>query len=154
MLALRCHLLPSVNGICWRDRCERERCCLIINTLCATFFLFCKILFSVSTFYFSPSVRFFPCFSSPFCLLPHSCIPFFSPQVRKGSMGAPAQYGSQHLSGSTEMGRYLVSVHFSFQQYFLGIFTNFKRKISCEHFRILFFFFDRGPSGQLPLGDK
>ncbi|XP_029700210.1 ARF GTPase-activating protein GIT1 isoform X4 [Takifugu rubripes] len=29
-------------------------------------------------------------------------------EVRKGSPGGPAPYGSQHLSGSTEMGRYLV----------------------------------------------
>ncbi|GAA6231298.1 ARF GTPase-activating protein GIT1 isoform X2 [Lates japonicus] len=30
-------------------------------------------------------------------------------EVRKGSTGGPAPYGSQHLSGSTEMGRYMVS---------------------------------------------
>lgn len=35
-----------------------------------------------------------------------------SSQVRKGSTGGPVSYGSQHLSGSTEMGRYMVSVQF------------------------------------------
>ncbi|XP_056904598.1 ARF GTPase-activating protein GIT1 isoform X2 [Takifugu flavidus] len=34
--------------------------------------------------------------------------PLNTPSVRKGSPGGPAPYGSQHLSGSTEMGRYLV----------------------------------------------
>ncbi|XP_047195480.1 ARF GTPase-activating protein GIT1 isoform X7 [Hippoglossus stenolepis] len=30
-------------------------------------------------------------------------------EVRKGSTGGPVSYGSQHLSGSTEMGRYMIS---------------------------------------------
>ncbi|XP_041849853.1 ARF GTPase-activating protein GIT1 isoform X2 [Melanotaenia boesemani] len=34
--------------------------------------------------------------------------PFSTPTVRKGGTGGPAPYGSQHLSGSTEMGRYMV----------------------------------------------
>lgn len=37
----------------------------------------------------------------------HPCVPLFS-QVRKGSTAGPTPYGSQHLSGSTEMGRYMV----------------------------------------------
>ncbi|KAM9733598.1 ARF GTPase-activating protein GIT1 isoform 3-T3 [Menidia menidia] len=35
--------------------------------------------------------------------------PLNTPSVRKGGGGAPASYGGQHLSGSTEMGRYMVS---------------------------------------------
>uniref|UniRef100_A0A3B4UBU3 GIT ArfGAP 1 n=1 Tax=Seriola dumerili TaxID=41447 RepID=A0A3B4UBU3_SERDU len=34
--------------------------------------------------------------------------PLNTPSVRKGSTGGPAPYGGQHLSGSTEMGRYMV----------------------------------------------
>ncbi|GLD57034.1 ARF GTPase-activating protein GIT1 isoform X1 [Lates japonicus] len=34
--------------------------------------------------------------------------PLNTPSVRKGSTGGPAPYGSQHLSGSTEMGRYMM----------------------------------------------
>ncbi|XP_035009843.2 ARF GTPase-activating protein GIT1 isoform X5 [Hippoglossus stenolepis] len=35
--------------------------------------------------------------------------PLNTPSVRKGSTGGPVSYGSQHLSGSTEMGRYMIS---------------------------------------------
>lgn len=41
----------------------------------------------------------------------HPCVPLFS-QVRKGSTGGPTPYGGQHLSGSMEMGRYMVSLQF------------------------------------------
>uniref|UniRef100_A0A8C9Z1C4 GIT ArfGAP 1 n=1 Tax=Sander lucioperca TaxID=283035 RepID=A0A8C9Z1C4_SANLU len=34
--------------------------------------------------------------------------PLNTPSVRKGGIGGPAPYGGQHLSGSTEMGRYMV----------------------------------------------
>ncbi|XP_071389369.1 ARF GTPase-activating protein GIT1 [Centroberyx affinis] len=34
--------------------------------------------------------------------------PLNTPSVRKGGPGGPAPYGGQHLSGSTEMGRYMV----------------------------------------------
>ncbi|KAK2912751.1 ARF GTPase-activating protein GIT1 isoform X1 [Channa argus] len=34
--------------------------------------------------------------------------PLNTPSVRKGSTGGPATYGGQHLSGSTEMSRYMV----------------------------------------------
>ncbi|KAM8768332.1 ARF GTPase-activating protein GIT1 isoform X1 [Acanthopagrus latus] len=34
--------------------------------------------------------------------------PLNTPSVRKGSTAGPTPYGSQHLSGSTEMGRYMV----------------------------------------------
>lgn len=37
----------------------------------------------------------------------HPCLPLSS-QVRKGSTGGLVPYGGQHLSGSTEMGRYTV----------------------------------------------
>ncbi|XP_041658294.1 ARF GTPase-activating protein GIT1 isoform X2 [Cheilinus undulatus] len=34
--------------------------------------------------------------------------PLNTPSIRKGSIGGPMPYGGQHLSGSTEMGRYMV----------------------------------------------
>nr|XP_046244550.1 ARF GTPase-activating protein GIT1 isoform X3 [Scatophagus argus] len=34
--------------------------------------------------------------------------PFNTPSVRKGGTAGPTPYGSQHLSGSTEMGRYMI----------------------------------------------
>lgn len=52
----------------------------------------------------------------PFLLVFHCLVALTlsisSSQVRKGSTGGPVSYGGQHLSGSTEMGRYMVSTQF------------------------------------------
>lgn len=55
---------------------------------------------------YSPLISIHPSLSSSL----HPCVPLSS-QVRKGGTGGPASYGGQHLSGSTEMGRYMVSSH-------------------------------------------
>lgn len=58
-------------------------------------------------FFFSICLSFSPLFCCPF-LLPSTGI-FMCSQVRKGGTGSPALYGGHHVSGSTEMGRYMVS---------------------------------------------
>lgn len=137
MFTLQCHLLPRVNGICLCDRVgEGERCCLKL-TPSVPLFVFYKILFSVSTFYFSPSVRFLLCFFSPFCLLRHSCIPFFTGKKGKhGGSGAIWQPACVwiHRDGQI-LGQYALFIPTKF---FLGIFTNFKRKSPVSIFEFCF----------------
>lgn len=102
-------------------------CCFLWDMLISEtiFVTLVRILFSVSIFFTSTLPSVFPSASSPFFLSFPSHIT--SSQVRKGSTGGLAPYGSQYLSGSTEMGRYLVSMQVSFQTVMFASISRYSR---------------------------
>lgn len=83
-----------------------------ISSLCPHTPIFLFLHSSLSANLTFPSPSFSSVISIPPSLSPslHPCLTLSS-QVRKGSTGGPVPYGGQHLSGSAEMGRYMVSLH-------------------------------------------